>query len=150
MKRSVLAVIVIFILITAITGCAPKAGSYNLTETADKLVESDAFSDILGPVTLQIAAQVYGFDSADIEESVIYCSTGATTEEIGLFKCVDEAAAQRVLEKAQARAESQKTIYASYAPAEPPKIDDGYVKRDGVYVFYVISADGDIVRGIMG
>jgi hypothetical protein len=62
---------------------------------------------------------------------------------------VSAEAAARVLEKAQARAQSQKDIYASYAPAEPPKIDDGFVKSDGVYVFYIISADAEIVNGIM-
>lgn len=153
MRKKVSVVAAIFVLIAVIAGCGPKTGSeskeYDLTALSNELLESEAFSDILSPVKLEIISPLYGFEAADIDESTVYCSTGATTEEIALFKCKDEAAAKRVLEKAEARAQSQKTIYASYAPAEPAKIDDGYVARDGVYVFYIISDDGDIVRGMM-
>lgn len=148
MRKLSLISIVVCILVFALSACGGTKG-YDMTQLSGDLLDSEAFSDILSPVDIKIGAGLYGFDSADVGDYVLYCSTRATTEEIGMFKCVDETAAQRVLESAQARAQSQKAIYESYAPAEPPKLDDGYIKADGVYVFYIISANGDTVREIM-
>lgn len=153
MKKTILIVLAACLLLCAFAGCgdngANEGKEYDLEALSKSLADSGAFSDILSPVKKEIASTLYGFDSADIEELSLSCSTGATTEEIGLFKCVDEAAAGRVLDRAQARIEAQKTAYESYAPGEIPKLDEAYVKSDGVFVFYIVSKDAAKVSEIM-
>jgi len=130
-------------------GDSGKSNEYNIDELSAKIVDSGAFSDILSEVQDDIVISYYGFDAADVDSMKVYISTGATTEEVGLFECKDAEAAARVLEKAQERAQSQKTAYQSYAPAEIPKIDDAVIKADGVYVFYVVANDYGPVNSLL-
>ena len=125
------------------SGCAQKAKpvEFDLEALSSQLEQSGAFSDILSPVSKEIAASFYGFEDADVTSCVVLCSTGATTEEIGLMKCTSEDAATKIEANAAARVETQRAIYESYAPGEMPKLDDAIVTQSGLYVFYIVSAD---------
>lgn len=143
MKRTLSILLVACLVMALAAGCGQKQNNYDLAELSKKLEACGAFSDILSEVNVKAASSLYGFDAADVSECRLLCSTGATTEEIGLFKCVDEAAAARVKTAAEARVVSQRTAYESYAPLEMPKLDDAIVKQDGVYVFYIVSAKAE-------
>lgn len=151
MKKIVLTMMSLCIFITAFAGCGGKSGEkeYDVDTLSAEIVASSAFSDILSQVKPDIAPTFYGFDAADVESMSLYCSTGATTEEVGIFKCKDADAASRVLEKAKERVSFQKTSYESYAPAEVPKLNDAIVKADGVYVFYIVASDYSPVKSIL-
>lgn len=144
MKKTVFFLLAISLTLGLFSGCAQKSEepvSYDLAALSQKIHDTDAFSDILSPISPEIAAGFYGFTSEEVKESVVLCSTGATTEEIALFQCADEQAAEKLLKAAQTRAETQSAIYESYAPAEPPKLADAIIKRDGTYVFYIVAVD---------
>ncbi len=143
MKKTITILLAVCLIAVLVSGCAPssEAKQYDLDDLSAKLQNSGAFSDLLSPVDDELASTLYGFEKGDVEKCVVLCSTGATTEEIGLFKCTDENTASKVKTAAQERVKSQRLAYESYAPAEMPKLDDAIVKSDGVYVFYVVSAD---------
>lgn len=147
MKKASLLLLAVCFIMALSAGCSSHEKVYDVNLLADSLEDSGAFSDILSEVDIKIAAALYGFDEADVAESKLLCSTGATTEEIGIFKCVDKAAAARVLAFAQKRVESQRTAYESYAPAEMPKLDEAIVEQKGVYVFYIVSNDAEVAVG---
>jgi len=151
MKRVGLAFLAFCMVFGALTGCTEKAkpAEYDLEALGKQIADSGAFSDILSPVNKEIAASFYGFEDAEVTECVEYCSTGATTEEIALIKCADEEAAAKISAKAKARVETQRTIYESYAPLEMPKLDDAIVTQDGLYVFYIVSADSAKVQAVL-
>lgn len=151
MKKIVTVLLAVCLIAAAFTACAPKADTaeYDLEKLAAKIKDSGAFSDILSPIDDTIVPTLYGLFAADVEDVVVLCSTGATTEEIGIFKCVDEAAAERVEAAAAKRIISQKNLYESYAPAEPPKLDEAIVKTDGLYVFYIVSVDTAKVEAVL-
>lgn len=149
MKRTLSILIAVCLIMALAAGCGAKEKGYDLETVAKNLEESGAFSDILSEVNLNVASVLYGFDAADVAECKLLCSTGATTEEIGLFRCADEAAAARVLSFAERRVESQRTAYESYAPAEMPKLDDAIVKQDGVYVFYIVSYSSAVAEKVL-
>lgn len=151
MKRLSFVLLAFCMVLAIFTGCAQKTkpAEYDLAALATKLQDSGAFSDFLSPITKEIAASFYGFEDADVTDCVVYCSTGATTEEIALFKCANEAAATKIKANADKRIETQKAIYESYAPAEPPKLDDAIVKQDGLYVFYIVSADTSKAQAVL-
>jgi len=133
------------------TGCTQKVkpSEYDLDALSQQLQESAAFSDILSPVTKEIAASFYGFADADVTDCVVLCSTGATTEEIALFKCASEEAAAKLKANADTRVETQRTVYESYAPGEMPKLDDAIVTQNGLYVFYIVSADASKAQAVL-
>jgi len=143
MKRMSLALLAACMAFGVFSGCgqAAKPAVYDLEALSTQLQDSGAFSDFLGPVTKKIATSFYGFEDADVTECVVLCSTGATTEEIGLLKCANEEAAAKIKANAAARVETQRAIYESYAPLEMPKLDDTIVIQNGLYVFYIVSAD---------
>lgn len=143
MKRMSLALLLACMAFGVFSGCGQKVESveYDLTALSSQLEKSGAFSDILSPITKDIASSFYGFDSAEVTECVVLCSTCATTEEIALFKCANEEVATKLKANASARVEKQRTTYESYAPLEMPKLDDAIVTQNGLYVFYIVSAD---------
>lgn len=151
MKRLSLVLLIICMALGVFTGCAQKAKptEYDLEALATKLQDSGAFSDFLSPITKEIASSFYGFEDAYVTDCVVYCSTGATTEEIALFKCASEEAATKLKANADKRIGTQKAIYESYAPAEPPKLDDAIVTQNGLYVFYIVSADSAKAQAVL-
>ncbi|NCB73824.1 MAG: DUF4358 domain-containing protein [Clostridia bacterium] len=143
MKRISLVLLAACVVIGAFSGCGQKAEpvEFDLAALSSQLMESGAFSDFLSPVSKEIAASFYGFEDADVTDCSVLCSTGATTEEIGLIKSASEEAAAKILANAKARVETQRSIYESYAPLEMPKLDNAIVTQNGLYVFYIVSAD---------
>jgi len=143
MKRIGLVLLAACMAFGVLSGCGQKAKpvEYDFAAMSSQLEQSGAFSDFLSPITKEIAASFYGFESADVTDCAVLCSTGATTEEIALFKCATEDAAAKLKANAAARVETQRAIYESYAPLEMPKLDDAIVTQNGLYVFYIVSAD---------
>lgn len=157
-KRLTLIILSACLMVGVFSGCtdnskepssSPELKEYDLEKLAMEIYETNTFSDILDMVSAEAALGLYNIESDDLEDSYVMCSTGATTEEIGLFKCVDEDAATKVQAKAKDRIESQKTAYESYAPEEIPKLDDAIVETRGVYVFYVVSTDSSKIEDIL-
>lgn len=149
MKRLVLILTAVCLALALLCACAPEPKEYDLDEMASAIEETGSFTDILNEVTLEMAATLYNVDESLIDDCVVLCSTGATTEEIGLFKCADAEAAKLIEQAAADRAEAQKLAYESYAPGEIPKLDDAVLKRDGVYVFFIVSNDPTAVAEIV-
>ena len=151
MKKTITLLLTACLLTTALAACGTKtaAKDYDLAAIAADLKTNGGYSDIISPVEKDVAAKLYGVESAGIADCQVYCSTKATTEEIGLFKCTDEKAAAALYEAAKARVESQRSIYSSYAPAEMPKLDDAIVIQDGNYVFYIVTADSAKAHAVL-
>ncbi len=142
MKKTVTTVLVLGLMLCALCACGGKdAADFSLDDCARELLASDAFTDLLSPITNETAAGLYGFDVSKLSEAQVYCSTGATAEEIAIFKAVDEAAAKEIKTACEARVEYQKESYESYVPEEVPKLEKAIVRISGVYVVYVTAAD---------
>lgn len=150
MNKKITLMILVFGLMAALfSGCSEQSENYDLGTLVDEISGTGAFSDILSDVSSEMAENLYGYDEADVTECRLLCSTGATAEEVGLFECRDTAAAARVEEKAEARAQSQKSAYEAYAPAEIPKLDDAVIMAKGRYVFYIVSTDAEKVDKVL-
>ena len=151
MKNKLCLLLVILLAVSIFAGCGGKntAIDFDPQVAADSLLAGDAFSDILSPVSPEIAATLYGIDKADINSCSVYCSTGATAEEIAVFRCTDEAAAAKVEQAAHDRIQAQKDAYVSYAPQEIPKLDNAAVRKAGSYVVLVVAAKYEPVAKIL-
>ena len=150
MKKLLPLSLVLLLVLTLFAGCGgEKAIEFDPAQAAQALVESDAFSDLLSPINAKIAASLYGVDESMITQCGVYCSTGATAEEIAIFKCADEAGAQALEAAARTRLDNQAAAYASYGPESVPKIEQADVRVNGVYVACVVSADHAAAAAIL-
>ena len=108
MKKALTLILAAGLLIAALAACGSKTTpkDYDLAAMAADLKDNGGYSDIISPVVKDVAAKLYNVDAAGIADCQVYCSTKATTEEIGLFKCTDEKAAAALYEAAKARVEA--------------------------------------------
>jgi hypothetical protein len=144
-------VLLLALLISLLSGCGSSStGELDTEAMTSALLSSGAFSDLLNPVDAKIAGLLYGYAAGDVSSVSVYCGTGATAEEIAVFKAVDPAAAKRLKEAAERRVTDQKKAFADYAPGEIPKLDHADIREKGLFVVMVVSADekktGDILN----
>ncbi len=152
MKKLLILSLVFLLALYALSGCGGKQQAtvqFDPQEAADALFASEAFSDILSPIQTNIAAMLYDVPEANIDACSVYCSTGATAEEIAVFRCTDEAAAAALKKAAEQRIEAQKDAYESYAPQEIPKLENALLRSSGAYVVCVVADNYDAVTPVL-
>lgn len=112
----------------------------SITDITEELLASSSFSETLTQVDSAVGASVYEINTDDFNEAVFYMSTGATAEEFSVFEAKDKDAAERILSAMKTRVEYQRNGFASYGPAEVPKLDSAiYCNRDNIVVLCVAS-----------
>ena len=92
---------------------------------------------------------LYGIDQKDVQQGAAYVSTGATAEEIAVFSCTDDSAAQRVESALKQRVDSQKQSYVDYVPKEMTKLNDAVLIRRGNLVALCISNDSAAAKRLI-
>ena len=125
----------------ALTSCGKQNTDTNETDAAEIaaiLNESVHFTEELTEVSGDVLLRRYGLDGGTVEAAAGYAGTPAVVDEIAVFKTSD---IEAVTEAANARIESQKTNYASYAPGEVPKLEDAVVETLGDCVVVCVSED---------
>ena len=129
-------------LLLVLTGCAkdePKEADPAVL--ADTLHTTLTFKDEMTAGNEAMLKMLFEIDEADIEAFKIYESSGATAEEIAVFKAKDEKAADRIYQAMQKRVEEQKTAFENYQPAEMKKLQDPLIKKQDVMVVLCVSDD---------
>ena len=150
MKKLLILSLAFLIMLLSFVGCGgQKTVEFDPQAAADALLASEAFSDILSPIQPAVAAMLYNVSAESIDTCSVCCSTGATAEEIALFRCVDEPSAAALKEAVEQHVQAQKDAYASYAPLEIPKLDNALLRSSGVYVVCVVAADSDAAAAIL-
>lgn len=139
----------IFILTLMISGCSGQADKIQIDTKAmvDDLLEKVEFDDELNAVDDETTIKtLYNIDNA--VESYVYISSGATAEEIAVFKFENKKAAEEGQKKALERIFAQKENFATYIPEEVKKLDNAAVKQAGNYVVICVS-DSDEAEKII-
>ena len=150
MKKTLVLSLILLLALSIFAGCGgTKTVEFDPQAAADALHDAKAFSDILSPVQSNVAAMLYNMDAESIADCSVYCSTGATAEEIAVFRCKDDAAASALVQNARQRLQSQKDAYASYAPQEVPKLENALLRTSGAYVICVVANDYDAITPIL-
>ena len=129
----------------ALTSCGTQNAAVNGADPAQIagiLNESVHFTEELTEVSGDVVLRRYGLGSDTVEAAAGYAGTPAVVDEIAVFETKDTDA---VLEAVNARIESQKTNYASYAPGEVPKLEDAVVETLGDCVVVCVSEDSSAV-----
>lgn len=139
---------IILALLLLISGCSKTAKDFNPESFAADMLSGAAFSDELTLAENSIGCYLYGIEEADAETAAFYFSSGATAEEMAIFKARDKEGVGRLKDAALARVEYQKTAFESYVPAEVPKLDKAVISVSGLYVVLYVAADTDAASEI--
>lgn len=131
---------------TAETGEQNTSVSVQLDAVAEELLEGAGFEDELNQADAATVEKLYGI--ANAKEAVVYISSGATAEEIGLFVFETEEEAEQAEELVQARLEEQRESFESYIPKEVQKLEHAVIRRSGCSLA-VCVADGKQAEEIL-
>ncbi len=132
-------------------GCGAQGTSakeVDVESLAGEIVQAVSFDDTLEEIDDSMISMMY--DISGYKEAVLYKGSGATAEEVALFQMESDADAKNALEEAKAHIQSQIDAYESYMPAEVSRLEDAVVRRDGVYVSVVVSADPEAAEKLLG
>lgn len=133
-------------------GCSKgdKQTEWDLTAYTDQLRNSIEYTDTLDEMDPELMNYLFSdVNPADVEEQIIYISTGTTAEEIAAFKAIDEEAAKRIEEGLTLRVESQIESFTDYVPAEVKRLEDAVLVRNGRCVILSVSGDPDTAKEIL-
>lgn len=154
MKRYLLCLLALCLLCGLLCACGEEPGEAKPAlpdgETlAAELLASGAFSDTLEPADVKIGCYLYGLAESDAQSMHFRLSSGATAEEIAVFRCADEASAQRVEAAAKARLDYQRESFGDYVPEELPKLEKAVLRREGSCVLLCVAADYAAVSAVL-
>ncbi len=137
----VLALVMVFVL-AACGSEAPK--DVDISALADDLLAAGEFGEPLSPLDSSVALGLYA--CAEGTEAVAYAGSGATAEELAVFKCSSEDAATALVSSLETRNQTRIEQYSSYNPAEVPKLESALIMSSGVYVVLCVATDVSGVR----
>lgn len=124
-----------------LTACSSAPRDFEPSALSGALLESGAFSEAIAQTDTQIGLYLYELSPDTVEDAVFYFSSGATAEEIAVFKACSAADAEVIASAVRARISSQRDSFADYNPAEVPKLDNAVLKVSGVYVVFYVADD---------
>jgi len=150
--KKLAALLLTFVLVLGLCACGgSKEASLNFApaDLSAKLLDSKCFTDLMSEMDNAVAFEIYGLDSAKVDSASIYLGTGATAEEIAVFKAKDADGAKAIKEAMDGRVQAQIKAYENYVPTEVPKLKEAIVAAKDLYVVYVTSADAGSAKGII-
>ena len=143
------------VFLTALCACGGSAPQTDFapSDLTAELLDSSYFTDLLSEMDLDVALELYGIDASQVDSCSVYLGTGATAEEIAVFKAKDADSAKAIADALKDRVSSQIAAYENYVPAEVPKLKSAILRSSGVYSIYVTAADakaaGEIIDKYM-
>ena len=102
------------------------------------MVEATTFNDEVIAISADVVPNYYTIPDSVEDYAVYMCPTGATVEEISVFRTSDAAAVEEMI---QTHLDARKTEYESYRPDEVKKLDGAAVVKSGDYVAVIIADD---------
>lgn len=136
MKKVMLAAMMAAMLLTS---CNEQPKDVDISALASQIVGEVSFDDSLSEIDDDMISMLYSIDG--YTDAVLYKGSGATAEEVAIFKMETTDDAKEALEEAQAHIQSQIESYESYIPEEVSRLEDAIVRQDGYYVSVVVSGD---------
>ena len=145
MKKTAL-IILALILVFSLFGCGKKEEpAYSVSEIAEKIAAETEFTDELWLLEGDAVANRYNIDQDKVSEyHILVGATGATAEEIAVFKLSSSSAsADDMLDE---RIEDLTHNFADYRPDEMYKIENALRIQKGSYLIMVLAQDTEPAR----
>ena len=130
-------------MVLCLTGCGQEKATLDVTAVSGRLLEEITYQDELTAIDLDTAAMIFNFSEAEIINSAIFESSGATAEEIVVLECASAEDADTAKAALEARVADQKESFTDYVPQELVKLDKAVIVKDGVYAILSVSDEPD-------
>ena len=147
MKKAGMLCLMVMLLLSA---CGEeKEVSLDVQQLATQLASQLEYDDRLTMLSEEMSGHLYAYTDEYVTESKVYVSTGATTEEIAVFQCVNAENAEKMEDKALERVEALKVSVRNYQPKELRRLEKALVQRYGRYVIVSISNEPEQAEEII-
>lgn len=143
MKKIICGALASFLLLSVCAGCgqeAEKEPSFPAELTVQTLLDSGAFSETLEELDPTLLFPLSG-DAEDYAGSVLYYSTGATSETAAVISVADPEMLEETEATLSAWVDGQITAERDYRPAEAEKLEHAILETRGFTVLLVVAAD---------
>ncbi len=137
MKR-MLIIFLAVIVVVSVSACGNKTDISNASavDVAASVKEALTFVDDMLEVKNEIVADFYSLPEGVTEMKVYMSSSGATSEELAIFKCKDAQTAELVKKACEKRIEDLNEKFEDYIPGELARLENAIIKeRDGFVMF---------------
>lgn len=154
--KKILGVILALVCLLSLISCGGKQAAAAYTkEQAQKILDSDVFSEQLEDLDLDTAWSLYqmegvGLSRDQFTDGVVYRSSGGTCEELALLMFQDEEAAKSAKSALETYLKGQIEENRNYRPAEIPKLEDAFLQQADNTVLLVVSTDTQGVKDLLG
>ena len=135
--------IVTLVLVLSLVSCGSKQVAM---DTVRDTVSKVQFRDLTFEPDLDMTLSQYNLEIQGIESYRIMSGTGATAEEITVFKLAQGVSSEDVKKACEQRKEDVYKMYETYKPAEVPMIENTQIFTQGEYVFYVCVDNAQNVK----
>lgn len=120
-----------------------------VNDLAEKLNQDVEHGETLTKLDGAGLERVYRIGSEDVAAAAGYTGSGATVDQISVWKAADDAAADRIWDTLRDFLDTQIESYSSYMPDEVPKLENAVLERSGEYIALCISEDSAAAREII-
>lgn len=146
LKTKLTILFIVAILVITCTGCSnvnSEIIDFDTEELADVLLQELDFKDSLTKIQDHIIYNLYLLEEDDLECSTVYVGSGATAEEIAIFKASEEDKVSNIITAVNTRVSDQKDAFSSYLPAEVKKLEEYKLLVKGNNVILCLCDDED-------
>ena len=147
MKKIISSVLACVLLLAVCVGCGKREPepSFPPQQTVQALLDSGAFSETLEELDPMLLFSLDG-EADDYEGSVLYYSTGATSEAVAVIFAKDADQAAAAVEVLNTWVENQIEAVRNYQPDEVEKLEHAIVEARGNTVLLAVAADWEKAR----
>lgn len=132
----------------ALVGCGKAEKELDMEALANELLEGGVFEETLYPAEESAVPLLLDFETEC--EGLVYVGTGATAEELVLFRGNDEDEAKQLKENLSEHLADRTEQYSGYLPEEAYKLESAILQQYGNYVILCIAADASAAEEIIG
>lgn len=125
----------------ALTNQQPVISDYDVVKIASQLKENIAFTDQLGQISPAMLYQLHGINPDRMANACGWISGGATAEEIAVFETKKKKDSAYVKEQLEHYIKARKESFASYLPAEVPKLKQPFLFSKEKLIVLIIADD---------
>lgn len=138
-------VLLILMCALLLTSCGAPSKTVAMDVVTQTVKDNTVFRDMPYEPEKSVILDAYSLEDK-VECYQVISGTGATAEEITVFKCNDNSYVQDVLNSCQTRKQDRIDLYKDYRPDEVGILEETQIFSKGEYVFYICADNDDVIK----
>lgn len=150
MKRIIIFILSAFLILSA-AACSDnsnKGSDASATDVAVSVKESVTFVDDMFEVSNEVVADFYNLPEGLTDFKVYMSASGATAEELAIFKCESKEVSEAVIKACEKRIENLKDKFEDYIPEEMVKIGNAVIEEKNGFLMFICANSTDSAEKI--